>query len=360
MRDKEKKIKWSPGFSCHNFWTRTADTAFPVIGGCVAFGTTLALSTAVQKVIGVSTATNLIPSLLGFGTVCAASLISEQAAILTYEMKKDPKKRKLEYIKKNLNNQISNAAEGVVESSSSFLRRRKKQNLKLPVHEIRVCLVGLLAFKSLGGRFWAISPSSFTHLGSFARWSIPCTENYANPKQRVMIEKMGRKWGCHTCGSHMYFLSAKSASTGKSYRFVGDHMPPKSVAKHMNDTWLRKIGLLRKVRYSFYPQCALCSSKQGSLLSKAGSNLHGLPSRLRVSSMKGAGGGRIAHFHGFRPRINHLAGGILAATIVVEASDEEIAHGNPKRLKDWQRRIEKVMQQIQGKYYSSISKEKTK
>ena len=145
----------------------------------------------------------------------------------------------------------------------------------------------------------------------------------------------------------MYFSSAKSAVTGKTYRFVGDHMPPKSVAKHMDDVWLRRIGLLPKVKFRFYPQCVSCSNEQGSILSKAGSNLNGLPRRLRASSLKEAGGGRTAHFHGFRPRINHLAGGMLAATTVVGASDKEIADGNSKRLERWQRKIENIIRRIQ-------------
>lgn len=144
----------------------------------------------------------------------------------------------------------------------------------------------------------------------------------------------------------MFFESAKSATTGKTYRFVGDHMPPKSVAKHLNDMWVRRVGLLPKVKFRFYPQCVNCSNAQGSILSKAGStgNLAGLSSRNMASSMKDAGGGQIAHFHGFRPRINHLAGGLLAATTVVGASDKEIADGNPKRLARWQRLIEKAVQ----------------
>ena len=210
------------------------------------------------------------------------------------------------------------------------------------------CLLGLLAFKSLGGRFWAIAPSSYTHLGSFARWSIPCTAKYATPKQRTMIEQMGRKWGCHTCGSRMYLKSAKSATTGKSWRFAGDHMPPKSVAKHMNEMWVRKVGLLPKVNFRFYPQCVSCSSAQGSLLSKAGSNLPGLStSKLRASTMFEAGGGQTAHFHGFRSRINHLTGGVLAATLVAGVSDKEIANGRPKRLERWHRRIKNAIKCFQ-------------
>ena len=56
---------------------------FPVMSGCVAFGTTLALSTMAQKAIGITTATKVIPSITGMLTVCAASLASQQMAIYT-------------------------------------------------------------------------------------------------------------------------------------------------------------------------------------------------------------------------------------------------------------------------------------
>jgi hypothetical protein len=62
--------------------------------------------------------------------------------------------------------------------------------------------------------------------------------------------------------------------------------------------------------------------------------------------MMDAGGGQTAHFHGFRPRINHLVGGVLAATTVVGATDKDIADGNQKRLERWQRRIKKVAQRF--------------
>lgn len=339
MRDGDNNDSNSLEFSFGHLCNKLPDAVLPMVSGCVAFGSTLAASTAMQKAVGVSTGTSVVPSLLGFATVCAASLASEQAAILTHQMQQDPRKRNFGYLRRRLRRSIRDVSGNIIHSSSNFIEGDRKP-LKLPMHEVRVCLIGLLAFKSLGGRFWAISPSSYTHLGSFARWSIPCTENYANAKQRVMIEKMGRKWGCHTCGSHMYFSSATTAS-GKTYSFVGDHMPPKSVAKHMNDMWLRKVGLLPKVKFRFYPQCVTCSNAQGSILSKAGSNGSGLSSSSMAESMKGAGGGQTAHFHGLRPRINHLVGGVLAAATVVGASDAEINNGNQRRLELWQTRIEK-------------------
>jgi len=330
----------SSNVSFANLCSSIPDVVFPLIGGCVAFGSTLAVSTAAQKIVGVSTGTNLVPSVLGFATVCGASLVSEQAAILTHELRKDPRKRSFRYVQKKIRKQFLETSSNVVESSSQ-LRGGNNQKFRLPMHEIRVCLLGLLAFKGLGGRFWAISPSSYTHLGSFSRWSIPCTENYANAKERIMIEQMGRKWGCHTCGSRMFFSSAKSPSTGKTYRFVGDHMPPKSVAEHMNNRWFRRKGLWPKVRFRFYPQCAPCSNVQGSILSKTGRSLGFLPKNTWASTMKGAGGGTTAHFHGLTPRINHLAGGVLAATVVVGASEHEISRGNPRRLERWQERVQR-------------------
>lgn len=66
------------------------DAVLPVLSGCATFGATLALSTAVQKLVGVSTATKILPSLNGVFTVCAASLASERAAILAHQWQRHP------------------------------------------------------------------------------------------------------------------------------------------------------------------------------------------------------------------------------------------------------------------------------
>jgi hypothetical protein len=196
-------------------------------------------------------------------------------------------------------------------------------------------MVGLVTFSLLGGRFWGISPSSYTQVGSFKRWSIPCTEEYATTSQRGMIEKMGARWGCHTCGSRMMLQR-----TG-SFKFVGDHMPPKSVAEHMNQAWFREWGLWPKVKFRFYPQCVNCSQMQGSILSKASKGLQRsitfkksvfLPYAWQASKLRGAGGGRMAHYHGLRFRINHLTGGVLAAATILGATDKEIQRGNLQRF----------------------------
>lgn len=174
------------------------------------------------------------------------------------------------------------------------------------------CVVGLLAFKVLGGRFWALSPSSFANIGSFARFgsSLPATENYATPAQRKFIETFGR-WGsgCHTCGTRQLFSREK-------VKFVADHMPPKSVAERMNQRLWRRI-LRWKVKYRFYPQCSKCCSQQGGLLSQRTIELRnkhrslvGFKKANQQSVSKSAADR--GYFHALRPRINYLAGGVIA------------------------------------------------
>lgn len=196
------------------------------------------------------------------------------------------------------------------------------------------CAVGLLAFKLLGGRFWAVAPSSYTHLGSFARFSIPATERYATTAERAALERIGRRWGCHTCGSHMLFR--------KGILFHGDHMPPKSVAEQMNRRiWRRLAGI--KVGFRFYPQCVDCSSMQGNLLASATRTLKEAR-RWAQPNLAFAGGGVHSYFHGLKFRLNHLAGAVVAATTVVAASEEDIQEGNGRRFKQLQDQLEQYVQ----------------
>jgi hypothetical protein len=194
------------------------------------------------------------------------------------------------------------------------------------------CALGFIAFKLLGGRFWAISPSSYTNLGSFARpkLSIAATERYATTSQRAAVERIGRAMGCHTCGSRRILTRAANG-----VKFYGDHMPPKSVANQLNQQWLRKL-LGRTVTFRFFPQCVPCSHTQGGILSKASARAitHG-------TNLAGAGGGSQAYFHGFRPRPNHLAGGAIAAVAVVGVGEEDIMDGNRWRYASIQRQVVK-------------------
>lgn len=193
------------------------------------------------------------------------------------------------------------------------------------------CIIGLLSYKTiLRSRFTSLSPSSYTARGSFARAGIPAPNNYgyATPSQRAALDRLGRTWGCHTCGSRMLFSNSAGKNNGP--RFHGDHIPPVSVAKLWNERWYRKATGWT-VNQKFYPQCRDCSNRQGGLLSRAVSagrrNLHS------------AGGGGESHFHGRRIRIGHLAGGIVAVTTVGEGVDGKdiviASRERVRRLRDW-------------------------
>lgn len=302
----------------------SAETAVPVVSGCVAFGTTMCLATLAQKIIGISTANKMVPSLVGMATVCLASIASQRSAICAYDWVND--KRPIQEFIMDPKTRNTLFSPSTASSAESI---RISDQIKIPKHDLRVCAIGLTVFKLLGGRFWAIAPSSFTNLGSFSRWSIPCGERYATTSQRALIEKMGRRWGCHTCGSRMLF-----SRFGKN-KFVGDHMPPKSVADQMNKSFLRRMNILPEVSFRFYPQCVNCSNTQGSILSRASHDMSKstlLPSWRKAVNLEKAGGGRAAHFHGLRFRVNNLTGGILAGVTVVGATKSEVSKGNKKRF----------------------------
>lgn len=278
-----------------------------------------------------------LPSFLGMATVCVASLTAQRMAVGSQQWLKDPDV----FSDPRKRNRLW--------ATSSYDRNdffEIGDYVKIPLHHLRICFFGLLSFKMLGGRFWAIAPSSYTHLGSFSRWSIPCTEKYATAQQRTLIHKMGRRWGCHTCGSRML------GPTTKSFKFVGDHMPPKSVAERMNQMWIRRWGLWRKVQFRFFPQCSNCSNVQGSILGKATSQINAkgliMTPVQQAITLKNSGGGKLAHFHGLRFRLNHLAGGVLAGATVVGATDREIANGNPKRFQKMQQRIVEAVKRVPG------------
>lgn len=172
--------------------------------------------------------------------------------------------------------------------------------------------------------------------------------------QRVQIERFGRLLGCHTCGSRMIFASTRPKM---GVHFVGDHMPPKAVAKQMNDRWFRQLFGV-KVKYRFYPQCSDCSSVQGSILSSASRLLSQSKSSLPkwlfpnigTPNLGNSGGGKRACFHGLRFRPSHLAGGIVAAVTVVDASNDDVRNGNRRRYQNFQEQAETLFCEI----YASI------
>jgi hypothetical protein len=191
---------------------------YAMLAGTATFGSTLALSTLIQQqILHVSTATRPpVPTLLGVATVCVASVASHQAALLTQEYLRWGTRPNPKFWESNRRN--PNARFGYRQDYLDVSIPHVLPNLHIPLHTLRICCFGLLTFSLLGGRFWAIAPSTYTHLGSFARpsFSMPATANYASKLQRLQLERMGRLAGCHTCGSRMMLFK------GGSFKFVGD------------------------------------------------------------------------------------------------------------------------------------------
>ena len=102
-------------------------------------------------------------------------------------------------------------------------------------------VLGMAVFKMLGGRFIAVLPSNLYKPGAFAHQWIPARwERYAAHYERHLMQQLGSKHGCHSCGT-------------RRGRFIADHQPPIK---------LSGPGELLK----FYPHCIKCSSLQGSAL----------------------------------------------------------------------------------------------
>jgi hypothetical protein len=108
------------------------EETLPVLAGCFAFGSTLALSTLGQKLAGISTGTNILPKVLGVATVCMASLASQEAAICNHE-----------WVQARIYNKKKNNRTERGTSSSSLFHRREQPyynlgGLPIPMHELRV------------------------------------------------------------------------------------------------------------------------------------------------------------------------------------------------------------------------------
>ncbi|KAL7558779.1 hypothetical protein ACA910_011876 [Epithemia clementina (nom. ined.)] len=391
-------------YRLEEFWGHPRPSStWSIVAGTLAFGSTLALSTLTQqRILRISTGTLApIPSLVGFATVCVASLAAHKAAIAAYSYQYNhhlqalqgrlPQYNPLLMVGQDALHFLSQQAQEtweywreqppslseVKKKAKAFLFCQRRNDeyvdlkfLHLSMHTIRICAVGLLAFKLLGGRFWAIAPSSYTHVGSFARFSLPATEHYATAAKRAKLELLGRTIGCHTCGSRrlgasfrriLLFWKKKPAGGVSSHNFVGDHMPPKSVAAQLNERFHRKYLGFPKVQYRFYPQCVKCSGQQGGLLAAATDKLRNQSKLLRNSwsyrfgfrrplSLASAGGGVHSHFHGLRPRVNHLTGGVIGGLAVTGATSayEILEDDNRKRYRQYQRQIGKEVNKCFG------------
>jgi rare lipoprotein A (peptidoglycan hydrolase) len=87
--------------------------------------------------------------------------------------------------------------------------------------------------------------------GKYAKRSIPArsTSSRLRAKERRVLNKIGNKYGCHSCG-------VKSPGI-KSKNWIADYQPV---------TRLKRKGQKQRL----YPHCSSCSSKQGGYASQYG------------------------------------------------------------------------------------------
>eukprot|EP00562_Extubocellulus_spinifer_P005004 CAMPEP_0178522794 /NCGR_PEP_ID=MMETSP0696-20121128/28737_1 /TAXON_ID=265572 /ORGANISM="Extubocellulus spinifer, Strain CCMP396" /LENGTH=411 /DNA_ID=CAMNT_0020153961 /DNA_START=37 /DNA_END=1269 /DNA_ORIENTATION=+ len=330
----------SAEFANNNIMAKSVEIIPSFVAGTFAFYSTLAMSTLLQnKVFRISTGTlPPIPTMAGLASVAAGGLVAHGSSVVMTSLQIQSNIGSTRHVPWRQKSSIGIAAPDInidqavhrLQSGVQYMRRDLNNLVDTftgnPVHALRIATLALVTFKLLGGRFWAVSPSSYTNLGSFARASrsIPARMGYANPSQRKIIEAAGRKWGCHTCGSRMVL-----SRTRDGVRFHADHMPPRSVADRLNSRlWRRMLRI--KVKQRFYPQCVDCSSVQGSILSKAATNGG---SKIGARRLAASGSGSAAYNHGARPRMYHLAGGIIAAATVWDADEQQVVtNGNAKRF----------------------------
>jgi hypothetical protein len=110
------------------------ESAFPVVTGCVAFGTTLALSTLAQKLVGISTGTKIVPTVAGMATVALASLASQQMAVYNHQYLQsqyyNPSKRPFLHSK--------HQRQPLLVATSGRRDYLEVASLKIPLDELRV------------------------------------------------------------------------------------------------------------------------------------------------------------------------------------------------------------------------------
>lgn len=160
----------------------------------------------------------LVPSAIGGLSVTLASLVASTTLMKAYSLS---------------NNLITNTKD-----NNESLGR-----VNFSIKDLFISTAtGVVFFRALGGRFRSVLPSHLHHPGAYARQWIPAG-NHANNTQRDVITEIGRKYGCHSCG------------TRRVDKFFADHQPPTKFEK-----------IIGSGRQNFYPHCQRCSSLQGGTL----------------------------------------------------------------------------------------------
>ncbi len=117
-------------------------------------------------------------------------------------------------------------------------------------------VTGVVLFRAFGGRFSSVLPSHLNAPGSFARHWIPAySVQYANNIQKSIIQEIGKKYGCHSCG------------TKRIKQYYADHQPPNKLIKSHLESLGKTSEQNGDFMQQFYPHCPSCSILQGHSLS---------------------------------------------------------------------------------------------
>eukprot|EP01013_Petalomonas_cantuscygni_P008758 TRINITY_DN21494_c0_g1_i1.p1 TRINITY_DN21494_c0_g1~~TRINITY_DN21494_c0_g1_i1.p1 ORF type:complete len:342 (+),score=22.21 TRINITY_DN21494_c0_g1_i1:69-1094(+) len=283
--------------------------AVAVVASCSSFMAVAWTSQALQAVFRISTATLIIPSVIGTATAFFASFAAARVADITYA--NGPRLLITTTAARNCVPPSSNELPPVVSSVSAFvdfLKRADLVSLRLPEQvlgapapssasgtrivstpravsghtrfssesSLQGVFFALCMYAAVGGRPLMFTPSSLVAPGAFSRSdrAIPATLRFANTKQRATVAAAGLRFGCHTCGTRQ--LMARMSR--RRPEWVADHQPPVKLTRAANAelwrTWGRAVtaffGIPPRwpfvVSQAFYPHCTRCSSVQGGSL----------------------------------------------------------------------------------------------
>jgi hypothetical protein len=256
----------SSGDGSARYRVARAAAGLPIVTGGLAYLSVLYMAQVAQFVLGVTTATPLLPTMLGMGSVCVASA----AAIRAVES---------------------------IDELAGYRPRRLGAVYGRADHDAAAALTGVVIYAGLGAaRFWSLSPSSLAAKGAFAHRAglIPAGLEYATTAQRLMLQRFGKRFGCHTCGTRLAKL------------YVGDHVPPLSLANSRSR--LARI-VHGPVKFCFHPQCRTCCAKQATALARQSNGISG----------RSAAGAAVVHLPSLLRRTSYVGAAVVGLALAAEA-----------------------------------------
>lgn len=230
--------------------------------GAAAYAAVLGVAQGAALGLRVSCAAPLLGPALGLAAVATASAAAGQASLATGD---------------------ALAARSSAAAAAALSRRKRALLAALDASDgshaarearmdvARDALLGLAAFRLLGGTLRSALPSDIAKPGAFARHSVPCENGaeYCTETVKRQMHTFYGMHGCHTCGTKSSALTV-----------VADHMPPNVLVYgrgYKNPADVAKRPLLERlvlwwkgltVQQRFYPQCQPCSNAQGEALRK--------------------------------------------------------------------------------------------